>query len=748
MDRRLGWHQPEQLGRATHLWTEILNQARDGLRKLQMSEHNMTSKPNVNRNQDYIPLTTEYPPNGSIYEDKSVNATFTKRKDNLASTYDWNSSGKLKSGGTPWRIPGKVYSEGVVGLHEEIKDFYRFMYPRPEEHVMRQEVVRRVETIITGIWPEARVEIYGSCKTWLYLPTSDIDLVVFGELGENPCCRLGEELKNSDLPEPGSIKVLDKATVPIVKLTDVLTKVRVDISFNMNSTTGCAKLIEKFISQFPNLPHMVFVLKQFLLQRDLNEVWTGGISSYSLILMIVSFLQLHVPPEPSNLGVLLIEFFELYGINFNYFKTGISVENGGTYFPKDDASNMTDRHRFSLLCIEDPLNPGLDLGRNSFGFMEVRKAFHYASRVLTQAVLPHLDQDSNGHSILGRIIRVTDEVVNQRIWVQQTWAQKAAAMYAPPFAPPFPYWYNITQPHAFIIPQEDTALRIAQPMCPVDATIVITNNPPSESNREAETCHDAKNESAMTHTTAIKVPNSDVATTQVPSPSSSSSGEIPSSSSDSESEMSSQTSGSSKEITETAQGPSKAITIATAGRDSSCTDKALKSQQEKSVPHQSSQMCHKPPGANGTTSKGCNETPPSTPRSAVTSGGSPHKQHVKDRTSVTPHIEVTVSSNNKSEIQTAAVPSTKNSPKSSSGGSNMSLQPVVTKTFRNRSYSHQHCNHGKYRHNSGGVSNHSGSGSSGGDNNNNNSGSQTSSSSFKRLKKKHKKDNAKRGAKN
>ena len=49
--------------------------------------------------------------------------------------------------------------------------------------------------------------------------------------------------------------------------------------------------LQEFICQFPSLPFMVFVLKQFLLQRDLNEVWTGGISSYSLILMIVSFLQ-------------------------------------------------------------------------------------------------------------------------------------------------------------------------------------------------------------------------------------------------------------------------------------------------------------------------------------------------------------------------------------------------------------------------------------------------------------------------
>lgn len=39
------------------------------------------------------------------------------------------------------------------------------------------------------------------------------------------------------------------------------------------------------------LPYLVLVLKQFLLQRDLNEVFTGGIGSYSVFLMAVSFLQ-------------------------------------------------------------------------------------------------------------------------------------------------------------------------------------------------------------------------------------------------------------------------------------------------------------------------------------------------------------------------------------------------------------------------------------------------------------------------
>ena len=45
------------------------------------------------------------------------------------------------------------------------------------------------------------------------------------------------------------------------------------------------------IELFPCLPPLVLVLKQFLLTRELNEVFTGGISSYSLILMAISFLQ-------------------------------------------------------------------------------------------------------------------------------------------------------------------------------------------------------------------------------------------------------------------------------------------------------------------------------------------------------------------------------------------------------------------------------------------------------------------------
>lgn len=61
-----------------------------------------------------------------------------------------------------------------------------------------------------------------------------------------------------------------------------------------------------------------------------------------------------------NLGILLIEFFELYGRHFNYLKTGIRIKNGGAYMAKEDIMKaMSNGYRPSMLCIEDPLLPGI-----------------------------------------------------------------------------------------------------------------------------------------------------------------------------------------------------------------------------------------------------------------------------------------------------------------------------------------------------------------------------------------------------
>ncbi|XP_075934181.1 terminal nucleotidyltransferase 4B isoform X1 [Anarhichas minor] len=365
-----------------------------------------------------------------------------RKRDNKASTFGFNSS-LLNSGssssntggydgyaGTPWKV--RNYSEGIVGLHEEVKDFYDYVSPRAEEEKMREEVVDRIKGVIHDLWPSAEVQVFGSFSTGLYLPTSDIDLVVFGKWDTLPLWTLEEALRKRNIADENSIKVLDKATVPIIKLTDSFTEVKVDISFNVKSGVKAARLIKEFKEKYPVLPYLVLVLKQFLLQRDLNEVFTGGIGSYSLFLMAVSFLQLHYREDvcsPNiNIGVLLIEFFELYGRHFNYLKTGIRIKDGGCYVAKDEVQkNMMDSYRPSMLYIEDPLQPDNDVGRSSYGAMQVKQAFDYAYVVLSHAVSPIAKYYPNNEteSVLGRIIRVTQEVDEYREWIRKNWGSQS-----------------------------------------------------------------------------------------------------------------------------------------------------------------------------------------------------------------------------------------------------------------------------------------------------------------------------------
>ena len=57
-------------------------------------------------------------------------------------------------------------------------EFCRFLQPTKEEGAARAAATARVAGVITAIWPDAVVEAFGSYATGLYLPTSDMDLVV------------------------------------------------------------------------------------------------------------------------------------------------------------------------------------------------------------------------------------------------------------------------------------------------------------------------------------------------------------------------------------------------------------------------------------------------------------------------------------------------------------------------------------------------------------------------------------------
>lgn len=87
-----------------------------------------------------------------------------------------------------------------------------------------------------------------------------------------------------------------------------------------------------------------------------------------------------------NLGTLLMEFFELYGRNFNFDVEGISILRGGAYYAKARKGFLQHNKPF-LLSIEDPQQPGAYLVWHSSTFLPRTLIFH--KHMLT----PNLDND-------------------------------------------------------------------------------------------------------------------------------------------------------------------------------------------------------------------------------------------------------------------------------------------------------------------------------------------------------------------
>ncbi|XP_017856721.1 PREDICTED: non-canonical poly(A) RNA polymerase PAPD5-like [Drosophila arizonae] len=326
-----------------------------------------------------------------------------------------------KYGGYPWRQSSYNYGDGIIGLHEEIEHFYRYILPTPTEHAARIELLSRVERVIQGLWPEALVEIFGSFRLGINLPNSDIDLVVLGRWEHLPLRSLESELRSSGIVLPGTLQVVDTAAVPIIRFTDCETHLKIDISVNMPNGIESSELVKKFLHEHPVLGKLVLVLKQFLEQRNLISTLNGGISSYNLIIMCINFLQMHPRqhyPESTNLGVLLLEFFELYGLSFNYAQIGISIWQG--YVRKE---NVLVGSRTPSLYIDDPLLPGRQNSRSFIATCHIKQVFQWAYRVLSEALFAQVREcDSHhraGFSILGSIIHITDERIDYRAWLRK-----------------------------------------------------------------------------------------------------------------------------------------------------------------------------------------------------------------------------------------------------------------------------------------------------------------------------------------
>jgi DNA polymerase sigma len=309
----------------------------------------------------------------------------------------------------------------LLRLHNEILSFCEHITPSRAQMKVRASIVKELTEIVNELWPSATVHVFGSQLTKILTPSSDVDITV---LNIPPPAKGAEHDLNKLLLDLAS-KITTKgicsyvevipAKVPIIKLDHIISGLSVDVCCMEASGLQTGALVKKMVTDYPPMRPLTILIKQFLAQRRLNETYHGGIGSFVLCMMVVSFLQHRQRVEQNmdlhlswNLGSLLIDFLTLYsGGSFDFTNTAISVAHGGRYF---DKTSIPEWRPSTMLSIENPHLAGVDMGKNSFLLPKIRRSFEHALQLLSFAL-----SDGAAASYLGFFIRTDDPALHQEV---------------------------------------------------------------------------------------------------------------------------------------------------------------------------------------------------------------------------------------------------------------------------------------------------------------------------------------------
>lgn len=145
------------------------------------------------------------------------------------------------------------YNE-IVSFHQEVHAFTNYMSPTRAEDEVRGMVVALIQDAIQQAFTDAEVLPFGSFSTKLYLPSGDIDLVIFSQSMQVSSKlavlqSLAATLKNYGITN--KVQIIAKAKIPIVKFVTCsdLGRFNVDISVNQGNGLNALKIIKSFLGK-------------------------------------------------------------------------------------------------------------------------------------------------------------------------------------------------------------------------------------------------------------------------------------------------------------------------------------------------------------------------------------------------------------------------------------------------------------------------------------------------------------------
>ena len=279
--------------------------------------------------------------------------------------------------------------------------------------VIRRKYFTKVEKLIqSGFKKKYEIKFghYGSFFTNLSIEGSDVDILVYYKplLPNLDFLKDIINLLNEHENEFECINPRLNASVPVIVLQmniykDIdnkilkflpyfekkdLSHINIDLTFTSNENEfkrpgQIVNYINTSLKNYEEIRPLLLVIKRYFRVMKMNKSFTGGLSSYSLFLLILAFLKNN--EQKMNLGKLLYYIMEKYSF-FDFKNYGINVEGKDSYFYDlnsqemnnvENIDNIYENERIEEIKILDPFTK-LNVAKSSFKLDEIKNTFNKA----------------------------------------------------------------------------------------------------------------------------------------------------------------------------------------------------------------------------------------------------------------------------------------------------------------------------------------------------------------------------------
>lgn len=285
----------------------------------------------------------------------------------------------------------------IKSIHQDILDFYDYNKEKMKiNRVVVDKLFESIKILVNTYLVDYDINVFGSYSTNLCLDWSDLDIVLVSKTGNHDPTVLRKLCSLIQMqPWKKSCLLVENTTIPVVKIvtTEMFFNYHIDISIQDSKHFGlkCVELVKLYLKEYEVLDLLIISLKNLLKCAGLNDPYKGGLSSYGLILLVVSFLQNQedqgkcILKESINLGRLFMEFLYYYGVFFDPTKyiiyTHIPNEKNKDnsfqvifkiFYLFKFSNTTTSSHDF---IIVDPLNRTNNVAKSTFNFQQIKVTF-------------------------------------------------------------------------------------------------------------------------------------------------------------------------------------------------------------------------------------------------------------------------------------------------------------------------------------------------------------------------------------